>query len=828
MSEGFFILLFTVAIAVIPIVILILVSGIKRRQAEFQGETLGLQETMRKEIVELRKQFGELATTFEGQSEPGLQPGMEPPTDALPSAPKIEPPPPPPRSLSPPIPPISPVPSGVSTPMETWENRESSRFETSAREILGKIWNWIIVGEEHRPTGVSMEFAIASNWLLRIGVVILVFGVGFFLKYSFEHEIIGPIGRVSISILVGVSMLFGGVQLLGRKYNLMGQGLMGAGLATLYFSVFAATNFYQLLQLYPAFGLMALVTFGAGAMAVRFNSILIAILGIVGGFATPLMLTSAEVNFVGLFGYILLLGAGVLGVSLFRNWHLLNYLSLVFTYGLFISTVEKFYSEEHFFVVVPFLVAYFVLFSTMVFIHHLVNRSKSNLLDVLGLLINAALFFILSYDLITESYPIEWMAAVTLGLTLFYSAHVQVSLRRGLLNRELILSFIGLAALFLAVTMPIILSREWITVSWALQALAMLWIAGKVRSAFLRQVAYLLYAIVLFRFSFFDLEGQFLSNPLPPGSSFAQYLPFLFERLLLFGIPVASFAGAAYLLRHPIKSGSISVGQANDIKDRFGLDKTIATLAVLCFLMVFVYLHLELNQMFGLFYEPLRLPVLSILWVAMGAVILFAYIAAPGKALLIALTALIMGILIKLFSFDLLSWRITDDLIYRGDTLILDAGLRLLDFGVVIAFLIIGAIFLNRREEARPAGILFGAISLALLFIYSSLETNTALGHYIPGLQAGGISILWALFALAFILRGIVRNLVPLRYAGLALFALVAVKVFFVDFAELEQLYRIVAFLFLGLLILTGSFVYLKYNRVFAVSSESDTGEESK
>ena len=118
------------------------------------------------------------------------------------------------------------------------------------------------------------------------------------------------------------------------------------------------------------------------------------------------------------------------------------------------------YEVVYFWHVMPFLVAYFVLFSTMIFIFNLVNRKKSTLLELVGLLVNASVFFVTSYLLVREAYRVEWVAAVTLGLALFYIAHIYYFLLKKLLDRELLLSFTGLASFFVAVTMPLLLGER--------------------------------------------------------------------------------------------------------------------------------------------------------------------------------------------------------------------------------------------------------------------------------------------------------------------------------------------------------------------------------
>ncbi len=132
------------------------------------------------------------------------------------------------------------------------------------------------------------------------------------------------------------------------------------------------------------------------------------------------------------------------------------------------------------------------------------------------------------------------------------------------------------------------------------------------------------------------------------------------------------------------------------------------------------------------------------------------------------------------------------------------------------AFFVLAFWWLKGETAAIPAARLAGWLALGLAFVFLTLELNTFLSQFVPALRPGGISILWSLFALGLIVAGIHQNAGALRFTGLGLFTVVGFKVFLSDLASLDQFYRIIAFILLGVLTLSGAFLYLKYRQTFA------------
>ncbi|MFN4909368.1 MAG: DUF2339 domain-containing protein [Bacteroidota bacterium] len=169
--------------------------------------------------------------------------------------------------------------------------------------------------QHHVQSQRELEMVFGGTWLTRIGAVAIVLGTVFFLKYAFDVGLINETMRVIIGAVVGLGLIIGAERWRARGLHLFAQGLAGAGIPILYLSVYASYNFYQLLPQPMAFGLMCFVTAIAVGVSLRHNSVVIATLGALGGVCTPYWLSTGEMNTVGLFGYLLVLFIGMLWLN---------------------------------------------------------------------------------------------------------------------------------------------------------------------------------------------------------------------------------------------------------------------------------------------------------------------------------------------------------------------------------------------------------------------------------------------------------------------------------------------------------------------------------
>ncbi len=198
---------------------------------------------------------------------------------------------------------------------------------------------------------IDWEQFMGAKLFAWIGGLALFLGVAFFVKYSFEHNLIPAELRVAIGFVVGASLVVGGLLLKRQENAVTAQTLCATGVLVLYAVTFACRAYYHfaLFGFVPTFLLMTLITAVAFVLAVRLNAIVVAVLGIAGGFLTPVLLSRGEDNPLGLFGYIALLDIGLLAVAQRQRWNVLPILGAIGTALVQFAWVAAFFVPEKYF-----------------------------------------------------------------------------------------------------------------------------------------------------------------------------------------------------------------------------------------------------------------------------------------------------------------------------------------------------------------------------------------------------------------------------------------------------------------------------------------------
>lgn len=535
----------------------------------------------------------------------------------------------------------------------------------------------------------QIESVIGRRWLGWAAVALILFATAFFLKYAFDNRWIGEVGRVAIGVAAGVTLNVLGFRYHKRGWRIFSQILTGGGIVLLYLSAYAAFGYYHLASQQAAFVYLAILIAEAAVLALLYNAPAIAVMALIGGFLNPILLRSDRDQYQSLFGYIIALDVGVL--VLLKRWWGLSSLAFFGTHLLFWMWYGERYHPRKLVAVMVFQTAVFLIFLLSHLGRRLFSRHKPAFEDLgqmlheplklpgrfedLGLLlINPFIFFATAYFLLNPNHH-DWMGVFAIGMALLYAGASKVLLDRSATTRSELLLMLGIAIAFITLAIPIQLKSNWITIAWAVEALALLWVGLEIRSRRLRVTSHILFGLTLLRLVFWDTPFGFRATFTP-----------VFNKYFLSSLMVTACLFAAALLYKKV-----------------GERKQIAA------------------------------PILRV------AILLVAIITLWG----------IMSVETETF---------------------------------------------------------FGARSRA------AFRTSPEDAQHQWWLGQMALSVLWSAYATVLAAIGFIRRAPAIRWTALALFALTVIKVMLVDIAVLQQLYRIIAFLVLGLLLLL---VTWGYHRAF-------------
>ena len=400
------------------------------------------------------------------------------------------------------------------------------------------------------------QWLFGGNTIVKLGVAILFIGLAFLAKFAAEH--------VSIPVELRLAGIGGAaLVLLAIGWRLRdsragyAQVLQGGAVAVLYLTLFVAFRFYGVLGVAPVFACMVGVAALAAALAVMQDARALAVIGALGGFATPLLVSTGGGNHVALFGYYLVLDLGIAAVAWHRSWRLLNLIGFFATFGVGAAWGATSYRDEHYLSAQAFLTAFFLVFVAILLMpaRRALRYSADGDLGASTATrsdtwVNGSLLFglptiafALQYAMVRDA---DYGTAISALLLALFYVGVAAWMRKRARLAVMFEASLAIATVFLTLVIPFALDAHSTSGAWALEGAGLVWLGLRQRRIAPRLFGYaLLFLAGLAMFHAVQRHG----------------VPHMFFNALLFNGVMAGAASlaAAYFVH---RSGRLAAGDA--------------------------------------------------------------------------------------------------------------------------------------------------------------------------------------------------------------------------------------------------------------------------
>ena len=686
--------------------------------------------------------------------------------------------------------------------------------------------SWIENFKEKNP---DLEKFIGENLINKIGVLILVLGISFFVKYAIDKDWINEPARVGIGVLCG-SLIMMIAHKLKKNYASFSSVLVAGAISVFYFTIYIAFHEYQLFSQTVAFSILAIITAFSTLVSVFYNRQELAVLSLIGGFAAPFMVSTGEGNYVVLFSYIAILNLGILAVSYFKKWKIATILDFVFTSVLFVSWCLTSMGNQDFehYGALTFATIFYFIFSITIVLHNVKNKGVFSKIEYFILIANTFIFFGIGM-LILKDVGSSYTGLFTLLLALYNVSYATILFKKFGLDKNAVYVLIGLALTFVTLTIPIQFDGNQITLFWAAEVVLLFWLSQKSKIE-----AFKLSAIIVQILSIVSLllDWDLYSN--------SQELSVIINPLFISGFVVSVSLFLTYWLMKK---------EANIVTKFFTLQIQFYKTVLLVALVLVTYLtgFLEISYQSNQFLQNTASAMSFIVTYHFVFVVLLLLIADKLRIKLIEKAVLLISGF-SIFLYITRFYKLPKDEIIQNFEFSLNSNYAFYFHYIVLGCLVYfgfqlftktSAIFNTKPTQSKWLTWIF---VFTIVYVLSNevmvhglrfsdeianisvLENNDAYENYIlikdkvQNVQAQiikiGYPILWGVFAFIFLIIGIKKQWKNLRIIALSLLGITIVKLFVYDIKNVSETGKIVAFILLGVLILIISFVYQKIKKI--------------
>lgn len=657
----------------------------------------------------------------------------------------------------------------------------------------------------------DLEKFIGENLANKIGIGILVLGIGFFVKYAIDQEWIGVIGRVFIGIACG-AILLGVAHRLRNTFKAFSSVLVGGGIAVLYLTIAIAFHEYHIFTPSVAFILMLIITAFTVVLSLGYNRMELAILSILGGFASPFMVSTGDGNYIILFTYVLILDTGMLALAYYKKWNAVNIICYAFTILLFGSWMAAMFDGEDVSMItgaIIFATLFYLVFFAMNIVNNIRKRTPFKAIEIGMLLSNTFFYYAAGMTILGNEHGQDFKGLFTAGLGIFNFIFAFALYKSSRVDKNLVFLLIGLVLTFISLAAPVQLEGNYITLFWSAETVLVLWLSQK-SGIRLMKLASLIIMVLMALSLMIDWQQIYYDNDQP--------LRIIFNRgyiTSIFGL--AAVAGTFFLLKNEKKEAPEYIEVYKILLTLFGL--------VVLYMSNLLELQYHLFE-YGVSYETQN-------------IIIGCYNMAFVVGLLLVEKKLtIPQIARQPFAFWGVIAMLSYLFFYHGQIIIardryLDANATstgfIFHYLLVVTLVVAAALSLRRIQRltefnAKTYNVYSWFYIFFFVFIASAeLDHVVLLSAYSAGDSVTdiltqnhkiGFPILWGLTSFALIAIGLKLKKKHLRIISLTLFLVTLLKLFIVDIRGISEGGKIAAFISLGVLLLVVSFMYQRLKKL--------------